>query len=86
MEMKLNLKDAKKAAAQTRDPMRALHGWGVRSNHAYLGAFAALGLSLVLRLFSRRNEDGSRGTRLGALLGESAPVLLLVGLGLERRE
>lgn len=87
MEMKLNLKDAKQAAKEVKDPLRTLHRWGLRSNHAYLAAFAALGLALVLRLFSGKDRDsGSRASGLGGLLGSAVPVLMLLGLGLSREE
>ncbi|MBL3686305.1 hypothetical protein D3248_04980 [Leucobacter zeae] len=86
MEMKLNLTDAKRAAARTRDPMRALHRRGVRGRHAFVAALALLGLSWLVRLFSGRDGAGSVPERLGHMLGEAAPMLMLVGLGLERRE
>lgn len=87
MEMKLNLKDAKKAAKEVKDPLRTLHRWGVRSNHAYLAAFAALGLAVILGIFSGKARDaGSRASGLGGLLGSAVPLLMLLGLGLSREE
>ena len=85
MEMKLNLKDAKRAVGRTRDPMEAIHRKGLRSKHAYTAALALLAGSWLVRLVSGRAAD-SAGRRLGHALGEAAPMLMLVGLGLERRE
>lgn len=66
----------RRAAADT------LHRWGVRSDHAHLGAAAALGASLVCRIFSRKE----RGSGWSGLFGSAVPVLLLVGLGLRDQE
>lgn len=98
MEMKLDLKDAKKAAKDARKaaehatdagrkPMRMLHRWGVRSDHAYLAGFVAVGLAVVLRLFSgSRHETHEGGSGWSGFFGKTAPLLFLVGLGLDREE
>lgn len=89
MEMKLNVKDAKKAAEQVteqgRMPMRTLHRWGVRSDHAYLAGFIAVGLALVGRLFFRSHRD-EHGSGWSGFFGKAAPLLFLIGLGLDREE
>lgn len=82
MEMKLNLKDAKKAWMQSRRPLQMLHDWGVRSDHAYIAGFAATGLALLSHLLSRRSDNA----RSGSLFGKAAPILFLVGLCLDREE
>jgi len=87
MEMKANLKDAKRAARGEEDPMRALHRMGVRSKHAYLGAGVSLALSLVLRLGARRKHgDEGGGSAWGGFFGNLAPILLLAGWGLAHEE
>lgn len=76
MEMKMNIKDAKKAAERGRHPMKALHRWGVRSDHAYLAGFAAAGLALVGSAFGgRRDEDAVHraGSGWGGFFGHAAP-------------
>ncbi len=83
MEMKLNLKDAKKAGSQSRRPIQMLHDWGIRSDHAYIAGFAATGLALVSHLFSMKKDDSEK---TGSLFGKAAPILFLVGLCLDREE
>lgn len=90
----MDMKDAKKTAEKTADlvavrgrrPMRALHRWGVRSDHAYLAGFVAVALALVAHLFrgAQRDEHGSTGILRTELYSKAAPLLFLIGLGLER--
>jgi len=88
MEMKANMKDAKKAAehltTQSRQPMRMLHRWGVKSDHAYLAGFVAVGLALVFRIFGHKDESNGSGWR--GFFSKAAPLCFLVGLGLDREE
>ncbi|MBN9613449.1 MAG: hypothetical protein J0H64_08340 [Actinobacteria bacterium] len=91
MEMKLDLKDAKKAAERAtkegRRPMRMLHRWGVRSDHAYMAGFIAIGLALVLRLVSRSHREKSEHEPgWSGAVGKAAPLFFLIGLGLDREE
>ena len=92
MGMKSNLKKAKKRVPQW-DPMQSLHDKGVRSQHAYAAAIVAVALSLFSWVFSRRtgkdgsdSGSGSGSGRWGLFIGQWAPTLLLVGLGLKHEE
>lgn len=78
----MSIKQDVKKAAKTADwnPMKALHGWGVRSSHAYTAGLIALGVSVVTSLFM---SSDSRRARIGAVL---APTLLAIGLGLKEEE
>lgn len=61
-------------------PMRTLHGLGIRSNHAYTAGAVVLGLTILTTLFM---SPESRRARLGSVL---APTLFVVGLGLKAEE
>jgi hypothetical protein len=78
-------RDVKKAAGF--NPIAALSGWGVRSNHAYLAGFASIGLSVISWLASRGKDDSRpQSDRWGLFIGEWAPTLFALGLALEREE
>lgn len=78
MSIKQDVKKAAKAADW--NPMKTLHGWGVRSSHAYALGLIALGLSVVTSVFM---SSDSRRARIGAVL---APTLLTIGLRLKNEE
>lgn len=90
MEMKLNVKDAKKAGMEGAKelagmrPMQMLRDCGIRSEHAYLAGFAALGGALIMRLITRRSHEHGHG--LTHFLGKSVPLFFLLGLGLKHEE
>jgi len=95
MEMKRTLEHAKEAGEKGLEqgieqgmrlmrPMKMLHGWGVRSEHAYSAGIAALGVAVLCRLFTRKSHEEGRG--FAHHLGQLAPVLLLIGLGLKHEE
>ncbi|MBK0417425.1 hypothetical protein JD276_00025 [Leucobacter sp. CSA1] len=65
--------------------MKVLHEKGVRSQHAYIAAIVAIGVSFLSWVFSRGKDEEGSG-RWGLFIGEWAPTLLLVGLGLKHEE
>lgn len=78
-------REIKKAAGWS--PMAFLSGLGVRSNHLYIAGVASIGLSIVMWLLSRGKDD-SRGQsdRWGLFVGEWAPTLFALGVGLKLEE
>ena len=69
------------------NPMRTLSGFGVRSNHLYIAGLVSIGFSVVTWLFSRgKNDSRSQSDRWGLFVGEWAPTLFAVGVGLTLEE
>lgn len=69
------------------NPVAMLNRWGVRSSHAYLGGFAAIGISVVSWLLSRGKHDPRpQSDRWGLFVGEWAPTLFALGLALKHEE
>ena len=66
--------------------VKKLHDAGLRSEHAYLGAAASIGLSLASWLASNRQENLERADRWGIFVGEWAPTFFGLGLALANYE
>lgn len=66
-----------------------LHGMGLRSEHAYLAAFASIGVSVATWAGSLGAEPGAglaRADRWGIFVGEWAPTFFGLGLALSQFE
>ncbi|MEU9981288.1 hypothetical protein [Streptomyces sp. NPDC050856] len=69
--------------------IKKLHDMGVRSEHAYLAAFASIGLSVATWVGSLKMEPGTglaRADRWGIFVGEWAPTFFGLGLALSHYE
>jgi hypothetical protein len=68
-------------------PVRALSEAGFRSEWAYLGGFASIGLSLASWLLSRaKKDDRAQSDRWGIFIGHWAPTFFVLGLALKHEE
>jgi hypothetical protein len=72
----------------TMNPITFVHDLGLRSNHAYIGGFASIGISLVAWLVSRGNKshDKAQSDRWGIFIGHWAPTFFAIGLALKNEE
>ncbi len=69
------------------NPIKTLGGWGIRSEHAYIAAFASLGLVFLTWLVSRaKRDERSQSDRWGLFLGEWFVGLLALGVALRQEE
>jgi hypothetical protein len=70
------------------NPIQALHRAGVKSEWAYLGGFASIGVSLITWLASRANksDDKAQSDRWGIFVGHWAPTFFALGLALKNEE
>ncbi|NEY31820.1 hypothetical protein GTU99_06335 [Streptomyces sp. PRKS01-65] len=69
--------------------IKKMHDMGVKSEHAYLAAFASIGLTVVAWAASLNAEAGSgvaRADRWGIFVGEWAPTFFGLGLALSHYE
>jgi hypothetical protein len=69
--------------------IQMLHNKGVRSEHAYMAAFASIGLSIAAWAISLNAEPGvgvARADRWGIFVGEWAPTFFGLGLALSHYE
>lgn len=69
--------------------VKMLHDNGLRSEHAYLAAFASIGLSIASWGTSLKAEQGKgldRADRWGIFIGEWAPTFFGLGLALAHYE
>lgn len=71
--------------------IKKLHEMGLRSEHAYLAAFASISASVVTWYGSLKAEPGSgadlaRADRWGIFVGEWAPTFFGLGLALSQFE
>jgi hypothetical protein len=69
--------------------VKKMHEMGVRSEHAYMAAFASIGLTVTAWLTSLKVEPGTgldRADRWGLFVGEWAPTFFGLGLALARYE
>jgi hypothetical protein len=69
--------------------IKKLHEMGVRSEHAYMAAFASIGLSIATWATSLKAEPGAgldRADRWGIFIGEWAPTFFGLGLALSHYE
>lgn len=86
-------REAKKRAQAAQEvgfsnPVRALSEAGFRSEWAYLGGFASIGLSLLGWLLSQANRktDRAQSDRWGIFIGHWAPTFFVLGLALKHEE
>ncbi|MDN3293949.1 hypothetical protein QWM81_07795 [Streptomyces ficellus] len=69
--------------------IRKFHEMGVRSEHAYMAAFASIGLSIASWAGSLKLEPGTglaRADRWGIFVGQWAPTFFGLGLALSHYE
>ncbi|MEU1044005.1 hypothetical protein ABZ400_02460 [Streptomyces sp. NPDC005897] len=69
--------------------VKKLHDMGVKSEHAYLAAFASIGLTVAAWATSLKVEPGvnvDRADRWGLFVGEWAPTFFGLGLALSHYE
>jgi hypothetical protein len=69
--------------------IQKMHEIGVRSEHAYMAAFASIGLTVVAWATSLNAEPGAgiaRADRWGLFVGEWAPTFFGLGLALSHYE
>jgi hypothetical protein len=72
---------------KTLNPVKALSDAGIRSEWAYLGGFASIGLSLATWLISRgRGDDKPQSDRWGIFIGHWAPTFFALGIALKHEE
>ena len=69
------------------NPMVKLNELGVRSEHAYLAGIAAVAVSFTSWMISRAKKDSkAQSDRWGLFIGEWAPTLFALGVGLKLQE
>jgi hypothetical protein len=71
--------------------IKKMHEMGVRSEHAYMAAFASIGFSVFTWVASLKGEPGghadlARADRWGIFVGEWAPTFFGLGLALSHYE
>ncbi|NEC34556.1 hypothetical protein [Streptomyces rubrogriseus] len=69
--------------------VKKMHDMGVTSEHAYLAAFASIGLTVAAWATSLKVEPGinvDRADRWGLFVGEWAPTFFGLGLALSHYE
>jgi hypothetical protein len=69
--------------------VKKMHDMGVKSEHAYLAAFASIGLTVASWAGSLKLEPGTglaRADRWGLFVGEWAPTFFGLGLALSHYE
>ncbi|WP_028281292.1 hypothetical protein [Arthrobacter sp. H5] len=61
---------------------------GIRSEHAYIGGFASIGLSLTSWLVSRgkKGDSKAQSDRWGIFIGHWAPTFFALGIALKLEE
>ena len=66
----------------------ALSAAGFRSEYAYVGAFASIGLSLITYFSSRAktSNDKAQSDRWGIFIGHWAPTFMALGVALKLEE
>lgn len=68
-----------------RGVVHTLHAVGLRSEYAYAGAFASIGLSLASWFISRnkKGDDKAQSDRWGIFIGHWAPTFMALGVALK---
>lgn len=81
-------KQIKKAAEATAwNPMKTLNAWGVRSSHAYSLGLLSVGVSFLTWVLSRgKGDEKPQSDRWRLFIGEWAPTLFALGVGLKIEE
>lgn len=66
----------------------ALSNAGIRSEHAYVAAFASIGLSYLSYFVSRgkKGDDKAQSDRWGIFVGHWAPTFFALGIALKLEE
>ena len=68
--------------------IKKLHDFGVRSEHAYIGGFASIGLTYLYIFASRKKkgDDKAQADRWGIFIGHWAPTFFTLGIALKLEE
>ncbi len=71
--------------------IKTLSGVGLRSEHAYIGGFVSIGLSVVSYLVSRKTakkdpNNKAQSDRWGLFVGQWAPTFFALGVALKLEE
>lgn len=68
--------------------IKQLHQMGVRSEYAYVGGFASIGLTWLAWLGSRMKKSHDRGQsdRWGIFVAHWVPTLFAIGVALRQEE
>lgn len=71
--------------------VKTLSEKGLRSEHAYIGGFASIGLSILSYFVSRKvsnkgPDDKAQGDRWGIFIGQWAPTFFALGVALKLEE
>ena len=83
------------AAGNVADQVSSGHGVlnrlsrvGIKSEYAYIGAFASIGISLVSWFVSRNKtgDDKAQSDRWGIFIGHWAPTFMVLGVALKLEE
>lgn len=80
--------DTAKEVAKGHGVINRLSRAGVRSEYAYIGAFASIGLSFAAYFISRGKKDDSKAQadRWGIFVGHWAPTFMALGVALKLEE
>jgi hypothetical protein len=70
------------------NPIKYISSLGIRSEHAYIGAFVSIGLSFISYFISRgkKNHDKAQSDRWGIFVGHWAPTFMALGVALKLQE
>ena len=70
------------------NPIKTVHDFGFKSEHAYLLGFVSIGLSLTSWLISRakKDHDKAQSDRWGIFVGHWAPTFFAIGIALKNEE
>jgi hypothetical protein len=68
--------------------IKKLHDLGVRSEYAYIGGFASIGLTYLSYFMSRskKGDDKAQADRWGIFVGHWAPTFFALGIALKLEE
>jgi hypothetical protein len=79
---------AKAAQSAGLNPIGALHRAGFKSEWAYIGGFASIGLSILAWAGSRAKpkDDKAQSDRWGIFVGHWAPTFFALGIALKQEE
>jgi hypothetical protein len=68
--------------------VKKLSDMGIRSEHAYMAAFASIGLSIISWFTSKKTESAGidRADRWGIFVGQWAPTFFGLGVALRGYE
>lgn len=71
--------------------IQKLSDMGIRSEHAYMGGFASIGLSVMSYFISRKTakkdaDNKAQSDRWGLFVGQWAPTFFALGVALKLEE